>query len=126
MGNRRGLHAHFCTMDNYEEIHLLRLITESIGWRYDVPHIKTYQMDNEVDVNNLNIKLKDESEKTQIAMAKMMSGNEIIAVYITKKETKAYGISLKDHEHTVIPRDMCIDIMCPVILYRYNEFNKLN
>ncbi len=83
-------------------------------------------MDNEVDVNNLNIKLKDESEKTQIAMAKMMSGNEIIAVYITKKETKAYGISLKDHENTVIPRDMCIDIMCPVILHKYNEYNKLN
>ena len=112
-------------MDNYEDIHLLRLITDKIGWRYDVPHVVTYQMDNPDDVTTLNMKLKDETEKTQMAMAKMMSSNEIIAIYITKKETRAYGICLKDHEHTVIPRDMCIDLMCPTILYKYNEYNKL-
>ena len=113
-------------MDNYEEIHLLRLIEEQVGWRYDLPSVKTYILNHENEVADLENKLKRESEKTQVAMAKMMSSNEIIAVYITKKETKAYGISLKDHDHTVIPKDMCVDIMCPVVLHKYNDFNYLN
>ncbi len=86
----------------------------------------TYLLDRETDVVNLQKKIQRESEKTQEAMNKMMSGNEIIVVYITKKETKAYGISLKDHENTVLPKDLCIDIMCPIVLHKYNDYNFLN